>query len=126
MKKARFIPINSKVNTIIILALVLGIGSIAFYLTTEITTTIDELLADNLTQQSEILYSAIENFMLPGEAKLAVGFFETMTRSNTDYAIYLFRRNGEPAFSDDSTLKKVIETAPALASMSATVGLFPA
>ena len=116
MKRTRFIPINSKVNTIIILALVLGIGSISFYLTTEITTTIDELLAQNLTQQSEILFAAIENFMIPGEAKLAVGFFETMTRSNTDYEIYLFRRDGNLAFSDATTLYDVIERAPDHAS----------
>ncbi len=121
MKKTRFIPINSKVNAIIIAALVLGIGSISFYLTTEITTTIDKLLADNLSQQSEILFSAIENFMLPGEAKLAVGFFETMTRSNTDYSIYLFRRNGELAFSDAATLNQVIEANPALAPMFDTM-----
>lgn len=121
MKKTRFIPINSKVNTIIILALVLGIGSIAFYLTTEITTTIDELLTQNLTQQSEILFAAIENFMIPGEANLAVGFFETMTHSNTDYEIYLFRENGNLAFSDESTLKDVIARAPALASMFDTM-----
>ena len=121
MKKTRFIPINSKVNTIIILALVLGIGAISFYLTTEITTTIDELLTQNLTQQSEILFSAIENFMIPGEAKLAVGFFETMTRSNTDYEIHLFREDGDLAFSDASTLNSVIARAPELASMFNTM-----
>ena len=121
MKKARFIPINSKVNGIIIFALVIGIGSIAFYLTTEITTTIDELIADNLTQQSQILFAAIENFMIPGEAKLAVNFFETMVRSSTDYSIYLFRRNGDVAFSDDSTIKAVISGTPALASMFDTM-----
>jgi adenylate cyclase len=121
MKKTRFIPINSKVNAIIILALVLGIGSISFYLTTQLTTSIDELLSDNLNQQSEILFSAIENFMLPGEAKLAVGFFETMARSNTDYAIYLFRRDGDLAFSDASTLNNVIARAPALAAMFDTM-----
>ncbi len=121
MKKTRFVPINSKVNTIIILALILGIGSISFYLTTDITTTIDELLAQNLTQQSEILFAAIENFMLPGEAKLAVGFFETMTNSNADYEIYLFRKDGELAFSDASTLNAVIARAPALASMFDTM-----
>ncbi|MBN1687384.1 MAG: adenylate/guanylate cyclase domain-containing protein [Spirochaetales bacterium] len=121
MKKPRFVPINSKVNVIIILALVVGIGSISFYLTTEITTTIDELLADNLNQQSEILFAAIENFMIPGEAKLAVNFFETMVRSSADYSISLFRRNGKVAFSDETTIKQVIENAPAIASMFDTM-----
>ena len=31
MKKARFIPINSKVNSIILVALIVGIGSISFF-----------------------------------------------------------------------------------------------
>lgn len=121
MKKARFIPINSKVNLIIVLALVFGIGSISFYLAIEVTTTIDELLASNLNQQSEILYSAIENLMLPGEARLAVNFFEAMSRSSADYSIFLFRRNGELAFSDETTIEQVIRTTPALASMFDTM-----
>ena len=114
MKKARFIPINSKVNSIILVALIVGIGSISFFLTTEITTTIDELLAQNLTQQSEILFSAIENFMIPGEAELAVGFFETMMRSSQEYAIYLFREDGQLAFSDSATIDNVLNRVPAL------------
>ncbi len=121
MKKPRFVPVSSKINGIIIFALIIGIGSIAFYLTTEITGTIDALLAQNLSQQSEILFAAIENFMIPGEAELAVNFFETMTYSNIDYSVFLFRRNGEVAFSDDSTISEVKENAPVIASMFDTM-----
>ncbi len=112
MKRARFVPINSKVNSIIIFSLVVGIGSIAFYLTAEITTTIDDLLEQNFDQQSTILSAAIENYMLPGEAELAVGFFDTMMERNDQYSIFLFRRNGELAFSDGSTLEDVVQRLP--------------
>jgi adenylate cyclase len=112
MKRTRFVPINSKVNSIIIVALVVGIGSISFYLTTEITTSIDDLLEQNFDQQSTILSAAIENYMLPGEAELAVGFFNTMMERSDDYSIFLFRRNGQLAFSDSSTLEDVVQRLP--------------
>jgi adenylate cyclase len=121
MKKTRFIPITSKVNTIIIFALIIGIGSIAFFLATEISKTTDDLLDQNLQQQSEILFSAIENFMIPGEAELAVEFFDAMRRNNEDYSIFLFRRDGELAFKDNATLEEMLIRIPALSSRFSTM-----
>lgn len=113
MKKARYIPITSKVNVLIIVALVAGIGTISFLFTQTITSTIDRSIENNLLQQSEILFAAVENFMMPGQAQLAVSFFDDM-RQNQEYTINLFRTNRELAFSDTKTIEDVVARVPGL------------
>lgn len=113
-KESRFIPITSKVNTIIIFALVIGIGSISFIFATRLFSTIDESIKQNLAQQSEILYSAIQNFMMPGYAEIAVNYFDDIKAAGRGYEVNLFRRSGVPAFSDDATLEEVRAKSPGL------------
>ncbi|MBN2049080.1 MAG: adenylate/guanylate cyclase domain-containing protein, partial [Spirochaetales bacterium] len=104
-----FFPITAKVNLIIIVSLVLGIGSTTFYFARSLFLTIDNSTTGNLDQQSRILYNAIENFMLPGQAPLAVNFFSGVESTNPDYRIMLYRRDGAPAFSDNATIAEVNE-----------------
>ncbi len=107
MKTAPFIPITRKVNFIIVVSLVLGIGSITFYFARSLFLTIDNSTKGNLNQQSEILHTSITNFMLPGEAPLAVNFFNQIRTVNPNYEITLYRRNGKKAFSDNETIQTV-------------------
>ena len=55
----RFVPITIKINTIIIISLIIGIGSITFYFGRSLFREIKFSTADNLNKQSEILYSSI-------------------------------------------------------------------
>jgi adenylate cyclase len=109
MKAKKFLPLTNKVNRIIIASLIIGIGGITFYFAQSLFFTIDRTTRDNLSQQGEILYTSIENFMLPGEAELAVSFFREIGETTPEYTITLFRKSGERAFSDNTTVMQVNE-----------------
>lgn len=105
----RFTPITRKVNSIILISLVIGIGGVTFYFARSLFNTIDMSTRDNLNQQTEILYTSIENFMLTGNAPIAVNFFDDVRGRNPNYTIRLYRKNGVEAFSDNSTIREVNE-----------------
>lgn len=109
-----YVPITRKVSGIIVTALIVGIGAISFYFVTRITTVIDIGTRNNFDQQSEILFSAIESFMIPGEAELAVSFFDDIRDATERYSITLFRTDGTAAFSDFATLEDVLQRRPGL------------
>lgn len=106
-KKSRFTPITRKVNVIILISLIIGIGGVTAYFARTQFATIDESTRSNLDQQTEILYTSIENFMLTGNAPIAVNFFDDIRDRSPDYAINLYRSNGVEAFSDNSTINEV-------------------
>jgi adenylate cyclase len=108
-EKKRFVPITRKINTIIVLGLIIGIGSITFYFARSLFSTIDMSTESNFNQQTDMLYTAIENFMLAGEAPIAVSFFEDLQERSEDFTISLYRRSGIEAFSDNSTIREVNE-----------------
>ena len=66
----------------------------------------DQLTRGNLLQQGNIIYTSIANFMLPGDAPLAVKFVSQVSLADPDSAISLFRRDGTPAFSDNATISE--------------------
>ena len=105
----RFTPITRKVNVIILISLIIGIGGVTAYFARSLFQTIENSTENNLNQQTEILYTAIENFMIPGNAPIAVNFFDDIQGRNPDYMIALYRRNGVEAFSDNSTIAEVNE-----------------
>ena len=105
----RFIPITRKINTIIFTSLIVGIGIITFYFGRSLSREIQISTSEDLIRQSDILYSSIENFMLPGEAPLAVNFFNEIEQRNPDYMITIRRTDGQKAFSDNTTIKGVNE-----------------
>ncbi len=115
MAGKRFVPINTKISLIIILTLVLGIGGVSFFFYEHVSSMITESTEQNFEQKSTILFSAIENFMLPGDAEQAVSFFENLGTSRRELSVRLFRRDGTPAFSDLTTIDDVVERAPGLA-----------
>ena len=108
-KKKRYVPLTRRINLFILVTLVIGIGSVSFYFGRSIFNTIDMSTRSNLNQQTGILYTSIENFMLTGNAPIAVNFFSDVKRDNPDFTISLYRSNGVEAFSDNSTIYVVNE-----------------
>ena len=104
-----FIPITRKVNLLIVVALILGIGSVTFYLAASLFTTIEETRQESLVKESELLYEAIEQLMVPGEAPLVVSYFEGLRQIDVGYKVALYRTSGVPAFSDNETIREVNE-----------------
>jgi adenylate cyclase len=115
MSRNRYMPIATKINALIIVTLVIGIGAISFWFFQTITREIDTSIDANIDRQGEILYSAIQNFMLPGRAELAVDFFDDLDAQSDDrFTIRLIRSNGILAFSDFTTIDIVVERVPSL------------
>lgn len=94
-------------NLIILVSLFLGLGGVVFYFAFSLSTTIQNSTRDSLDEQSGVIYTAIENFMLPGEAPLAVQYFTEMQRRSPLTHIFLFRSDGTQAFTDISTIESV-------------------
>ncbi|ADN02151.1 adenylate/guanylate cyclase domain-containing protein [Spirochaeta thermophila] len=101
------VPITRKVTLLISGSLIVGIGLIVGIFTTNIVNLIRETTAESLVTQSELLYNAIENFMMPGEAPLAVNYFMDISEDQPGTRIRLFRADGTPAFSDTTTILQV-------------------
>jgi class 3 adenylate cyclase len=104
---ARKVPINRKVTAIILVSLIVGLGATVWYFTTALTGTIKRSMENSLQEQAAVLYTAIENFMLPGQAPMAVRYFEQIEEQNPDYSVMLFRAGGQQAFTDNSTIREV-------------------
>ncbi len=101
--------VTRKVNLIILISLFLGLGGVVFYFAFSLSTTIQRNTREGLNEQSEIIYTAIENFMLPGEAPLAVQYFTEVQRRSPLSSIFLFRSDGTQAFTDTDTIESVNE-----------------
>lgn len=102
-----YVPLTRRVNGIILVSLIIGLGLMSAYFGQSLFVTLEETTTENLLQQSRFLYQAIEDFMLPGEAPLAEDFFQGIQELDEDYTIRLYRPDGTTAFSDISTIKAV-------------------
>lgn len=105
--RGRYLSLAVKANLVLLLILMIGLGGIAYLYYRDINNTISFSVQTALKNQSQILYGAIQNFMLPGEAPLAVQFFKDIQDLNPLYQVHLFRRNGVSAFSDNQTILEV-------------------
>jgi adenylate cyclase len=99
--------VTRKVNLIILTSLFIGLGGVVFYFALSLSITIQNSTRESLDEQSGVIYTAIENFMLPGEAPLAVQYFTELQRRSPLSSIYLFRLDGTQAFTDSSTIREV-------------------
>jgi class 3 adenylate cyclase len=102
-----FRSLTFKVNTILLVALAVGIGAVMAAFTASLVSTRDRSERDRLNQEGDILYTSIANFMLPGQAPLAVTFISQVGQRVPDTRILLYRSNGDQAFSDNSTIDTV-------------------
>ncbi len=103
----KYSPLALKVNSILIIGLVIGIGTITFFLSTTLIQTVDELSRVDMIRQGDTIYAAIESLMLPGEAPLAQGFFERLAALDSEQRLMLYRTDGIQAFQDNTTLFEV-------------------
>ncbi len=103
----RVTPITRKVNLIIILSLVIGVGAVITFLSDRGIRDLSRSTRQGLEQQAALLYQAIKNAMLPGEAPIAVSLLKDISTANPAYDIQLFRATGVEAFSDNTTIAVV-------------------
>ncbi len=102
-----FQRISVRVTLLILIILSIGIGTtIAYYVESQ-NSTIIESRESAVNEESNVVYYAIKNNMLAGEAPIAVELFREFARIEDIGEIMLFRSNGITAFSDNSTLKVV-------------------
>ena len=95
--------IGAKVNAVILATLIVGFGAVISYFGWSLVATRGELTRSTLEQETDILAASIENFMIPGEAPIAVAYFDEIAQRNPDFEIALYRRDGSGAFSDGTT-----------------------
>lgn len=94
--------ISFKVTLLILVILSFGIGiTILYYSISQNRILIDSRI-NAIKEESEVLYTAIKNNMLAGEAPIAVDLFRDLSRLQG--RIKLFRADGVSAFSDNKTL----------------------
>jgi adenylate cyclase len=111
-KSRKFVPLTRKVNSIILISLILGIGSITPLLLLNFTRTINKERAQRLLEQAATLSVAVDNLMLDGEAGLVIETFEDFNTiqavsGNTGFQINLYKRDGMPAFLSTVTRDEV-------------------
>ncbi|HRZ89456.1 MAG TPA: hypothetical protein P5117_08250, partial [Spirochaetia bacterium] len=107
MRPHRTTTLAAKIIRILVIALTVGLGIAALMFGLVLTSSRQEVTRESLNQEAAMLQTAIENFMLPGEAPIAVQFFREIEGANPKVRISLFRRNGEIAFSDNRTIQEV-------------------
>jgi adenylate cyclase len=106
-KSGPFRSITFSVNLFLVLALAAGVGLVMAIFTFSLLSSRDQLTRSNLQQQGNIIYTSIANFMLPGDAPLAVNFVGQISVASPESSIALYRRDGQSAFSDNSTIERV-------------------
>ncbi|MBN1412278.1 MAG: HAMP domain-containing protein [Spirochaetales bacterium] len=106
-KKSKITPIALKINLIIFIVLMTGIGFGSFLFGYGYFLALQDKIQSNLLVQSDILYKAIEKYMLLGKANIAMEFFDDIGTISPEYTIKLFRTTGKKAFSDNSTIETV-------------------
>lgn len=103
----RTTTLAAKIIRILVISLTAGLGIAALMFGLVLTSSRQEVTRESLNQEAAMLQTAIENFMLPGEAPIAVQFFREIEGANPKVRISLYRRNGEIAFSDNRTIQEV-------------------
>lgn len=99
--------ISFRILVIILTVLSIGIGvTVTYYLYSQNSTVI-ESRESAIQEESEVLYIAIRNNMLAGEAPIAVDLFQSIRRADFVADIELYRSSGVLAFSDNTTLDTV-------------------
>ena len=99
--------ITFRVPFLVFLVLFAGIGSVVTYYLQAQNRTIIQSKESEIHQEAEIIYTAIKNNMLAGEAPIAVELFRDFERANFASMIGLYRSDGETAFSDNLTIAEV-------------------
>ncbi len=102
-----FKRISVRVTVLVLFILSIGIGITIFYYLNSQNSTILESREAAIRDEVNVLYLAIKNNMLAGEAPIAVELFKDIGRVEEISEIKLYRKNGVIAFSDNKTLNTV-------------------
>jgi class 3 adenylate cyclase len=102
-----FKRISVRITILLLCILSIGIGITIYYYLNSQNSTILESREAAIKDQVNVLYLAIKNNMLAGEAPIAVELFKEIGRVDEISEIKLYRKNGVIAFSDNRTLKTV-------------------
>ena len=92
----RTVSVTLKMNVLILISLTVGIGAVTAFLGYSLTRTIGETTRDSLEQEADLVYQALEQLMLPGEAPLVVDYFRGIDTIDPRYQTYLYRTDGTP------------------------------
>ncbi len=106
-RPALFRKITFRVPLLVAIVLVLGLGFVVSYYLRAQNETIRKSKESEVMQEGEILYTAIKNNMLAGEAPIAVQLFRDFERGGSVSMIQLYRADGVSAFSDNNTIHTV-------------------
>jgi adenylate cyclase len=99
--------ITFRLPMIILVILSIGLGLTAGVYTWRNNQSIIQNKEREIDQEVELVYTAIRNNMLAGEASIAVQLFKDFQRSDFATDIRLFRVSGRNAFSDGTTIEDV-------------------
>lgn len=97
--------ISVKITALVLLILSIGIGFTILYYSLTQNRTLIETRFDAIKEESEVLFAAIKNNMLAGEAPVTVQLFKDLSRIQSEIGLY--RADGVSAFSDNNTLVTV-------------------
>jgi class 3 adenylate cyclase len=103
----RYVPLTRKVNSLIVASLIVCIGFVVAYLAYSRYSAQLSSIDKSLQQQSLIIYYAIKNLMLPGDAPIAVSYVSDIENAGLNYTVSLYRTSGVEAFYDNETIGKV-------------------
>lgn len=103
----RVLSLTVKINLIIIAALAVGIGAALGALATSLVSAYNRKAQQGVFENANILFTAIESVMLPGQAPLAVTTLANVSIRTPGTFISLYRRDGTLAFSDNKTIETV-------------------
>jgi adenylate cyclase len=99
--------ISVRITFLILIILSIGIGTTIFYYLQSQNESIIASRERAIKEEGNVLYTAIKNNMLAGEAPIAVSLFQDFAKNDEIGDIKLFRADGVSAFSDNKTLHHV-------------------
>jgi len=108
-QRSRVRSLTLKVDVLLIAALAVGIGAIMAAFAVSLVSTRDQLTRQSLKRQGDDHFVAVETLMISGNAPQAVQYFTKVNLTSAATTIRLYRRDGTPAFSDDTTIQHVNE-----------------
>lgn len=102
-KSSAWKPLVQRVNTIIVLSLIIGIGIVIASLAAQLIYVINIDTRENAEDKGAITKRAVETVMLQGQANLAVEFLKRIRESELGNTVQIYRTDGKAAFSDSLT-----------------------
>ncbi|MBN1523631.1 MAG: adenylate/guanylate cyclase domain-containing protein [Spirochaetales bacterium] len=107
-QKRKYTPLTRKVNGIILISLLLGVGIVAAINTYSTLQELENENLDKLLKLSNLVKESTRTVMLNGEAPLAVDYFRNLEKNqDLGTTIKLYRSTGKEAFSDNTTIQEV-------------------